>query len=632
MKNQTYMLISSIVVIVFSSACSFSNKDQTQSKGETSTQIETMNVKEVDSDGDFITDSQETELGRNPVIANLPVITSKFLQNYKINISSDNISTGEKLKKEIIANTDKTSPDFKYRVGKRLIKEKTLKKAAENSRFSSHTWGKMSDYEFNWNKYPEIDPEVFHKAALEIRPVLNEQQYNARISINFKNSIKLKKNTSFSNIKNIKVNFYYYDYENESFETIKTQTITRTFNAGVVEQFETKLDNVPLKLLSDNYFKKGEFIFSEIVDYEIPELKTTYSKLINSIKSKTISVAFNTPLESTTYYVSTNQKRVSFNKILKTIFKDNFKIKEDKLTKIGQFENSLENYKDLNDLASKDKKGNWFVLTTQINEHYLDYLYANDDKISIIYALGSELARQNNNKVYSYSSLETSEGNYRLVKLGKADKNSTLSILIAPKQQWGLSYTTKTEEMHNPYHPPHPSAPASCTWEIRTPKRYHYKKEFKKNSNLDELSFIIDNKEYSMAEMIEKNYAETKFSLDKSITIKFSNIGKLSESAIGPIEIYLKLKSKSHVFHPGLKLVYEKPVTNGRQGCPHQTQLYNCELRQPISTESLRISQIRSFSMYVHNRGCKLAKFASPETAIDQFSIAFSSTITNRFN
>ena len=46
--------------------------------------------------------------------------------------------------------------------------------------------------------------------------------------------------------------------------------LSRHFEAGVVETFEVELENVPSFLISDNYFTKGEFIISEVADYEIP--------------------------------------------------------------------------------------------------------------------------------------------------------------------------------------------------------------------------------------------------------------------------------------------------------------------------------------------------------------------------
>jgi len=232
---------------------------------------------DADSDGDFIKDKEEQEFGRNALVADIPELQVRFLQNYRIETT---FKKGEESKLFVIdTKVGVNDPDFKYRVGKIFIRDKSFQNAATIGKFSSHSWGDIENYDLTRIKYPEVAASFFHNEALKNKQYLDEGNKIENISVALENSVKLSANKYFKSINNLEINFYYYDYETESYELLATKKVDRHFNAGVNETFEVVLDNLPRKLLEENYFKKGEFIISEINDYEIPDLNTTYKLL-----------------------------------------------------------------------------------------------------------------------------------------------------------------------------------------------------------------------------------------------------------------------------------------------------------------------------------------------------------------
>ena len=230
-------------------------------------------VEDQDSDGDMMLDKDEIALGRNPLIANIPNVRVRFLQNYKMVVRYKSLESGTEGEFSIDTKVHQDDPDFKYRVGEVFIRNESFNNAANVGKFSTHSWGEVQEHDLSWVSYPEVDARFYSEKVLLYKQYFNPEKYEITgTTVYLENSVQLKGNDGFKNIKNLTLNFYYYDYEKETYELLKAQKVERHFNAGVNETFEVVLENVPANLIAENYFKRGEFIISELGDFEIQEM------------------------------------------------------------------------------------------------------------------------------------------------------------------------------------------------------------------------------------------------------------------------------------------------------------------------------------------------------------------------
>ncbi|MCY4645018.1 MAG: hypothetical protein OXB88_10400, partial [Bacteriovoracales bacterium] len=379
----------------------------------------------LDSDGDTVSDYLEIKEGRNRFVADLPDLRVRFLQNYTIAINY--IKDGKEGVFTIDTKAARGDPHFRYRVGDRTAKHLAFREAARVGRYATHHTGEFSEQDLSWIRYPTLSPAFSLKALGEFQRVLGDDFSSIQnIRVTLENSVKLKGNGLFSSIANLEVNLRYYDREKESYVHLGTQKIERHFSEGVNETFRVVLENVPLNLIRDSYFWRGEFIISEIKDYEIPSLKTTYRKLLNGVREQTLAVLYNTPLESTVYRIALGDKgKRNFHDILKIAFGNQFTIENDRLTQITQFTSNLGDYTYLKELKDFDKRGRWFVLTTPIKKHYLDHRFKKGDKIAVSYITGDVLASQKKDVIQSYGGHSTKDG---IIELGDVSSESKAHI------------------------------------------------------------------------------------------------------------------------------------------------------------------------------------------------------------
>ena len=403
----------------------------------------------LDSDGDRVSDKDELSLGRNPKVADIPEVSIMFLQDYSIRVQYETEKEEGIKQFTINTKTGRNNPDFQYRVGSVLIRNTSFKEAARVGRFASHSRGEIQEHDLSLISYPHVDARFYKAHILKYYDVLTSpENKNISASVTFENSIQLQDYNNFQEISNLSLNFYYYDHQRESFELLKTHYVNRIFQNGVNESFEVTLDNVPLNLI-ENYLKSGEFIISEINDFDIPELKTTYKNLLASVRSKSIPLVYNTPLESIIIYVGVNGKNTQFINILQAIFNNRVTIEEGKILKIEDFTSNLPDYTYLTELKDYDKSGKWFVFTNRIKRHYLDHTFTPDDIVSLSYVTGDLLARQQEEKIFSYYP-SASTSNIETYALGNISANSQVQIQIKPDWLTGEQMATWEEKA-----PPH---------------------------------------------------------------------------------------------------------------------------------------------------------------------------------
>jgi hypothetical protein len=620
-------LIASILILAVSS-CAF-KKDRSEEIAKEVDNIQEFSS-EYDSDGDLINDLDEVKSGRNPLVANLPDLKIRFLQNYQINGDFKNKKTNEIESMLIDTKVRQNDADFKYRVGDLFIRDNAFKNAASAGRFSSHTWGFVDKHDLSWVKYPEVDPSFYSSKAIKYKKLLNSENYESEgISIKLENTVKLAANRGFKSVKNLELSFYYYNYAKESYELLASQKIERHFNAGVTETFEVELNNISKDLIEDNYFKKGEFIISEVKNYEIPELETDYKTLLTIVKEKSIPITYNTPLETKLFYVGLNGKEGSFSKVLSSLFDKKFTVESNVLTKVNQFESNLPDFTYLHEVKDQEKSGKWFVFTNEINQHYLDYQYKKGDLISLSYLTGQELSSQSSEKIYSYRETADSGEDFEIYPLGNITNNSSVDVQIKAKRKWGVKSKFIEE---------HPqsnggscgsncvSSRFKCHVQIHEVSDFDEPFNFSKdlNENFKRIELLINDDSFSLNKLVEEKKISLKW-LGDNIHLKIRDISKIKELSNAEENlIALKLSTTNEVVNEGITVVsYEGP---GRFTCIKASVHQAGTTGIPLNKASVDFNQWQS------NVHWGQVKRGSKRHLSNRFELSMSTIVNNNFN
>lgn len=613
--------ISLIVALTLTSACSFKNKDEPLLGIGSGGSVTAMEIDPLgDSDGDKVIDKDEVSLGRSPFIADIPELKVNFLQNYKIEGSAkkNGADTAENFVIDTKINSD--NPDFQYRVGKLFIRDLASKLSATVGKFSSHSSGNITPNDLSWIKYPDIDP-IFYSSEVLAKKKYFGADYNLEtLTITVENSIRLKQYSSFKEIKNLELNFYYYNYEKESYELLTTKVVDRHFQAGVNEVFEIKLENIPRKLMEENFLKRGEFIISEVKDFDVPDLGIKYSELLASVKSKCLPISFNTPLEATVSYVTAKGDGTSLQTILATFFDRNFEVKDDVLERVGQFTNNLPSFMYLKEIQDKDKLGKWFVLTNPIREHFLDHKFTTSDFLAISYLTGKELASQSELKTYSYNGDISGGNDYKLFPLGIITANSKLDVQVNPIRSWGVYVSVKPEtfSQHNPMD-------MDCDFTVWTPQSYDRPLILEKDlaGDISKLSLVINQNNYSLKALADRQLINV-YWINSNLHFTINDFTKIQD--LSPTEdnvLSLKIHTIAKHSSVGVRLDSMRGGTAG--SCPSVICAYAGNVGPAqISTDSYRFSEWRQ---YVRN-----LDFTDGIDHKQQISVNVSSILNNYYN
>lgn len=630
-------------------SCSVNNDESAsvgthENKKSTKSQVDTN--PNGDFDGDGISNANEKTLGRNPFVADLPVLKTRFLQNFFIEGSVID-SDGNSLPFSMASSTSSNDPDFKYRVGKIFARSNSYRVAASFGRFSSHVVGEIAEHDLSWVKYPNLDPKFFHQTLLDSKKLLEEDKYPvSSFKVKLDNVIQLRANGLFRSISNLKINFYYFNYESDNYELLDSKIVERHFNSGINESFSVEIENLPKNLISDNLFKKGEFIISEIEDFDIPSMKTTYKKLLAQVRAKSIPVVLNTPLETTVKYVGLNGSKARFNDILSSLYESHFKIQENKLTKIGQFSNNLSGFTYLKEVRDKDKEGRWIVMTNPIDRNFLDHEYSSTDKIILSYVLGSELAGQKDEAIFSYREQVSGGDEYNTYILGNVSPNSRIDIQILPKRRYGHNLTRKRERLDLKQGSCGRNCTSGrdilCNWEVNILNPYDEKLVLNKSFDGDtsKLSLIINDEIFSVKKLVEEKLIETYWAKSKegseNLHILIKDISKIKDIVNYEDNLLsLKVETFSDYVFWGAKLTKaERQHAGGPGGCAWLTALVANKYESSyISMDSIRFSEIENiYHKYLKPEIKKKIKFRNSSDYYQRIDLGVSSTIFNYFN
>lgn len=619
-------------LLLLSGACSFkSSSDKKDSNREQIVTDTVVTDPKDDSDGDRITDGDEVERGSNPLVADIPELQVRFLQNYAITFDwVEATETTSAMGSYVIeTSTRTTNPDFRYRVGEVMLRDRSFQSAAAIGKFEAHSWGEITRQDLTWVKYPEVDPAFFHVESMKARPFFERGAQVENLKVNLENTFKLLPNSRFKEIKNLTLAFRYYDYEKESFELLHQVTIDRVLQVGVAERIVVEIENIPQNLIADNYLKKGEFIISEVVDFEIPELEINYQTLMNSVKAKSIPVLVTTPLETRVSYVGLPGGKARFQEIMARIYDNKFTIEENNLKKVEQFESNLPSYTYLKEVKTKDKQGRWFVFTDRLLRHYLEHKFTPKDVISLSYVTGKELASQAEEKVYAYWPEASGNEDYVVYPLGNVSLNSEIDIQLEGNWRTGDKLTNFKEEFHSNGGGCRGNCSTSdihCFWDVNKFEErnepYSLQKDF--TGELEQVALVVNRTEIPLKELVEKKLATVRWD-NASLSLNIIDVNSIQE--IEPTEenvIALKVSTKKGDTFNGVKLL--KMVGKQSYYCPMITTDFAFQSKIPLSDESLKFTEWRGS---VHWDKVTLGTRKSYQ---EPFSLRVSSSIQNFHN
>ncbi|WP_127718275.1 hypothetical protein [Halobacteriovorax sp. HLS] len=582
-----------------------------------------------DSDGDLMNDKEEVDLGRNPLIADLPDIRVRFLQNYKITVHYKDLASEEEGDFVIDTKVGANDPSFKYRVGNVFLRENSYKTAASIGKFADHSWGDYREHDLSWVKYPDIDQKFFQENVMRYSKYFDADKFEiTNVQIELENSIKLKANTDYKEISNPEVSFRFYNYESENFEVIHSEKIERTIVSGVNETLTVKLENVNPKLVSENYFKKGEFIISEMTNYEIPKIESDYMTLITSVKSKTVPVVYNTPLETEVRYVSTGSG-VKVNNVLEILFGKKYVVENEKITAINQFQNNLPQYTYLSELRDHDKKGSWFVFTNRLNKHYLQHDFTNKDVLSLSYILGKDLASQVEEKVFSYREEVETTDHYQSYILGNIQPNSEVSFFLESKRLFGEKIKHWTDIFRNRGCGGRRncvSFPFRCDVSFNIFESLETGLSFSKelNGEISRIELSINGELFNLVQLINEKKVRLTWS-DLGVSINVKNINAIKEiSNTDENVLSLKLNALRESHFNGVKLT--NMSGKAYYQCPSIVTNVAGHNKWPLSVES------QKFNEWAGTVRWDLVQRGNRKNLIQMFSVGITSVISNFHN
>lgn len=648
-------ILQTMLLALLLSACSYESSDNEQQGPDTGGQrqdslssdgqrqnLTIEELRSMNTTGDMISDYDKLQMGLSPLIAEVPELRIRFLQNFKITVfwefRSKETNEVTRSGETVLFDTQvgRNDPSFQYRVGSILAREKAHKEAARVGTFNTHTWGELQEHDLTWVKYPEMDSGEYLKTLLEKstlfdnNEIRHETYHIANIQIELENTARLNRSSVYRSVKDLELGFYYYSYSKEAWELIKTSKIERTFLSEQTETFNITIDNAPIELIRDNFLSKGEFIVSEVINYSLPDKDgVDFKTLMASINNKSTQVIIDTPLNIDRYFVASRNGKSQADLFLNQIKDKNFRIENDQITKIGQFENNLRDYTYLEEVKREDKKGRWFVFTDQISRHYLEHEFGPSDTVIFSYMTGRELARQSQEKVHSLRHRISGGEDYEIYPLGNISRNSTVSIQLKPYRRSGKKVKAFSDQIH--------SGGGSCGKNCVSPKftckfdvalvenrnePFSFARDF--TGELKDISLIINDSEFKLVELIKDGKVSTKW-IDDHLHLNIRDLTQIQDFHEAQENVlFLSLRTQSKSTFNGIKLTSMSGADH--YYCPQHITNIAGHNKWPLSVESKKFNEWSSTVRWdLVQRGEKV-HFKQP------FSVSVGSIIKNFHN
>lgn len=459
-----------------------------QLNGDTTSQSSEFD-KEGDYDGDLVSNQREIDLGRNPMVADIPSIEFKFMKDFTLRSGESSL---------IDSQRDIIGKRYQYRVGDYLIKEIAARATTRFARFGGVVEGQFEPVDLTRIRYPKFSKSFLLEGNTQILREFEDA------SVSFKNTITLKRNRGFQKVSNPTFNFHFFNYETGLYELVGQKDFDKDVFEGVLERFEVDLDIQNSEQLIANFSKRGEFLTAEIEDFEIDDLKTNYKSLMASVSEKTIPITVITPLDTQTHHVALKDQHNKLGHFLKSLYGENFKVQDSQLVQIGGFVNSLPAIEELKSLKGETKKGKWFVLLNRAtNFNLFDYEFQKGDQVVLNYMTGDELASfEKGYQLEPFKNIQSGL-NYKDTELGEFSINDSIRIKLKPNHIRHEYYNVGTYSFND--------SAGHSSWRFHDQTERKDELNFSQDENLSRLSLVVNGQEFKIVDLISSNKVQANF-------------------------------------------------------------------------------------------------------------------------
>lgn len=412
------------------------------------------------------------------------------------------------------------------------VKELSYDKAAEVGKFSQVTTGKIKKEDLSWIEFPKVNSEYYFKKSRDYRRFEKDDKLKSKITL--KSKIKLNSNLVYDSIKDLEIDYFYYSYSQERYVRLKSQVVKRSFSVDTLEEFEVEITDFPLELIDENYFRRGEFIISELRNFYIPKHGVKYSDLMKSVNSNCLPVFISDPLKSNTKYVAVGEKGEGIASILNILFPNNHFVQDNEIVQIDQFSNNLGDFEELSELKMEDKAGKWFILTDTENTNVYDYRFKKNNFLSLSYLTGKELSSRKKSSSYLYEKDKYFE-NSETINLGAITKNSEVNLSFFLENIKGVKLNADKKRFS--FKPPRCRNCSGTNWSVSAEFQINKFENFIRDIDssdlqkfLESYSLSINNNKLIISELIKSNNLflnVTDQNENPSVNLKLVNLEQL---------------------------------------------------------------------------------------------------------
>lgn len=523
-----------------------------------------------DEDGDRIPNSKD----ENMFLADVVELDKKIAQSYSMVLDKP-VSGSASF--TIEHNVDHGDFDFNYGVGNHDFKVKSDRMISKVAKFTSVARGVLRTIDYEKISYPKAKKGRHLKGLREYLAAGYEYDIEGNdLKVSFSSTITLVPTDNFEEIKDVVLGIYYFNYDTGKDVKVATTKVARTFARDNKEKFTVTLENLPNRILLENYFKHGEFLSVKVEDFTIPSMKTTNSEFMKGVYAKTIPVGITTPLYNRVKYVSTSRHNNTIVKIIQAIFREDYKIENNVITQLGEFVNNTKGGETLGDLRGHDKTGKWYLLTNKTKYEVFNHEFKAGDRIIFNFAIDNTVATQVERTSSMIKPKVESGEFYEEFDLGEISKNSKLSLLIS-------GVTLKREDLFKREIPS-----GGRFFSHRSGNNVYYKAYMcyfreqrrsgnflvdplkfdrdDKSENLEHILLVSQDQSFNFKEILEKAEGISHEWVQDTLVFKIHNSEKLFESLqVEPSSLRIRVASIDRPGYVGSKRTHGKgPYTDQR--------------------------------------------------------------------
>ena len=499
-----------IMLVLFLASCSFKHNSDLDKQNQDS-----IEVKNLDSDGDGILDLLEDSRNGAKYIANIPVFTGDLFQEFKLTTTLYNMSNHAEenisfqVRKDLISENGISFEDRDYLSNSnQFLFEQSARLAKLNSYWGFHLPSEVTHDQLSYYSAPRMNNlKTFPYSKRLVETNLTHEFEEIQMSISSQMSFEYDSAVSYSDVS---INLYWFNDKTNSFEIVGSQVLEGVYKFN-------KNYNIPLSFTSKNKnlvrsisLNAGRFLYLRIIDFRIIESNKFYNQLLSSVSEKSIPLMVKTNELTKLIYVGLNGKTATLETILNKANIGKIQIRNSSVVRVGDTSNVQALEENLLSKGSFTKK--WYLLTNEINSNPTTYSFSPQDVLSLSY-----ISKEN-----SFDLIPTYFGS-----IIDSTKPQTIKTIILSKSNFSdLRINIKPEFVTAPINTM--TSRVECFMSSLSKRCFDFKNNVKTLKGIDALlvsSLLylnINNHEFRLDKLIEQKKAFFKIQNSDFIEIRLS--------------------------------------------------------------------------------------------------------------